>query len=123
MTQSADCSGTQQWAEYLATNGLFIHGSTGENLYVRWVIGTNTITYTPGAASTSWYNEIADYDFSPSFIGGDGFPDTNAMIGHFTQLVWKSSTHLCTACAKGFYNGNLATFVVSRYLPPGNVPG
>ena len=42
------------------------------------------------------------------------------MIGHFTQLVWDSSTKLGCGVAKSASGG---TYVVSRYRPAGNYRG
>ena len=49
------------------------------------------------------------------------------MIGHFTQLVWKDSTHFGVGIATmpgrkfGDY-GNKETFIVAKYSPVGNWP-
>ena len=58
-----------------------------------------------------WYREIDDYNFEkPGFSGS---------TGHFTQVVWKGSTHIGIgrATKKG------KTYVVANYIPPGNVEG
>lgn len=62
-------------------------------------------------AVDAWYNEVKLYDFSK--------PGWNTATGHFTALVWKSTTKLgCainTACSWPTY--------VCQYGPPGNVIG
>jgi hypothetical protein len=62
-------------------------------------------------AVDAWYNEVKLYDFSK--------PGWNTATGHFTALVWKSTTKLgCainTACSWPTY--------VCQYGPPGNVLG
>jgi len=39
--------------------------------------------------------------------------------GHFTQVVWRSSTHLGVGKAEG----TDSDFVVAVYYPPGNMEG
>ena len=62
---------------------------------------------TTSHATEAWYSEVESYDWAnPKFQSG---------TGHFTQVVWKD-------CKKvGF--GHAGTFVVGRYMPPGNVMG
>ncbi|XP_021963628.1 uncharacterized protein LOC110859073 [Folsomia candida] len=90
----------------------------GENLYFsthsRGVQVNGTI------AVTLWYNEIKDYDFQ--FARVKVTSRAESLIGHFTQLVWKSSTDMGTAFATGqLPNGQLVTFIVANYYPAGNV--
>ena len=67
---------------------------------------------------TAWYNEIADYQYSSKGIicpkrGSKG------PIGHFTQVMWSSTTHLgCgyVTCDKG-----RSVSIVCQYGPGGNV--
>ena len=59
------------------------------------------------------YDEIANYNFETGTSNG-------GEIGHFTQLVWDSSTKLGCGVAKSASGG---TFVVARYLPAGNTRG
>lgn len=62
-------------------------------------------------AVTAWYDENKDYDYSnPGYSSG---------TGHFTQVVWKSTSQLgcgVTKCS----NGPLYT---CSYYVPGNVVG
>jgi hypothetical protein len=62
-------------------------------------------------AVDAWYNEVKLYDFSN--------PGWHTATGHFTALVWKSTTKLgCainSACSWPTY--------VCQYGPPGNVIG
>ena len=49
-------------------------------------------------------------------------------IGHFSQLVWKGTTHfgvgIATMPSRRFAEyGNKETFIVAMYTPPGNLPG
>ncbi len=40
--------------------------------------------------------------------------------GHFTQVVWKSSTRLGLGLAAGKHKGSNAYYCVAEYSPPGN---
>ena len=102
----------QNYSNYLASINSMIHSSNkylgsklGENLY--WGPKYSTI----GTASVdAWYSEVKDYDFSnPGYKSG---------IGHFTQLVWKSSENL--GCGVGCGSNNYC-FVTCNYYPAGNV--
>ena len=96
--------------------------SNGENVYVRST-SADSISYTPGEASATWYREINSYTFGPDGIGADGLPIANAAVKDFTQMIWRSSQQMCTACARGTFQGNPAVFVVSHYSPAGNIAG
>ena len=116
----------QEWAKYLAANGLFQHSassqrnSAGENLYVYYTTAPS-IDYATlaNAAVKSWYDEVKLYNYSS--------PGFSLATGHFTQVVWKSSTKLGCGTAKGTKTLNGTTFnafyVVCHYLPAGNVQG
>lgn len=97
----------QEWAEHLLKIRALKHGCTGENLYFS---SSSVPAEVSGKdAVGSWYSEIKDYDFSKP---GFGFN-----TGHFTQVVWKSSTEVGVGKAT---DGKM-TFVVGRYSPPGNI--
>ncbi|XP_066935539.1 uncharacterized protein [Clytia hemisphaerica] len=104
----------QTYAEYLLEFKQWKHDDfrtyngyetgVGENLY--W---SSSASGASTNAVTSWYDEIKNYNYETGKSnGGD--------IGHFTQLVWDSSTKLGCGVAKG----TGGTYVVSRYLPAGN---
>lgn len=57
----------------------------------------------------NWYSEERNYDYNN--------PGFRSNTGHFTQLVWKSTTHVGVGRA---VNGS-TTFVVANYTPAGNV--
>ena len=119
-------STAQRWAEHLAATGQLQHSPSserngaGENLYASYT----TASSIPGnelaeQAVTSWYDEVSDYNYSN--------PGFSANTGHFTQVVWKSSTQLGCGAAQGTasiggtqYN---AFYVVCHYAPAGNVQG
>lgn len=99
----------QRWAEQIGKRGCALQhsgGAYGENL----AAGTKG-TLDAGAVVAMWYREIMSYSFARG-----GF---SMKTGHFTQLVWKSTTQLgCghVAC------GGMDVFVC-QYDPPGNVEG
>ncbi|XP_065724862.2 Golgi-associated plant pathogenesis-related protein 1-like [Drosophila suzukii] len=79
------------------------HNGYGENVY--WA----PLSKQEGKdAVKAWYNEISLYNWN--------YPSFSKQTGHFTQLVWKSSTELGVGFAK---SGN-GIFVVCNYNPPGN---
>jgi uncharacterized protein YkwD len=85
----------------------------GENLWAGY-----GKAFSGAAAVKSWYDELTNpgYDFNnPGFSSG---------TGHFTQVVWKSTTrlgcavHVCKPLKPlGWNPGN---FLVCEYSPPGN---
>jgi len=90
-------------------------GGSGENLAMR-MIGGKVCSNVGGQSTQAWYDEIEFYDFST----GKNKPGTNDAIGHFTQLVWSSSTKL--GCAYSV-NSNGYAYVCCNYDPPGNYIG
>jgi uncharacterized protein YkwD len=92
-----------QSAQAHANKCVFAHSQGsgyGENL--AW--GHQSI----GAAIKDWYDEIHQYNYySPGFAMG---------TGHFTQIVWKTTTEL--GCARG--NCPNMNLWVCQYNPPGN---
>jgi uncharacterized protein YkwD len=82
------------------------HAGYGENL----AAGYRTVS----AAILSWYAEGERYSYQrPGFTPG---------LGHFTQLVWKSSTKLgCGMAACNGKHGTPGNFLVCEYSPAGNV--
>jgi hypothetical protein len=61
---------------------------------------------TPTMAIKMWYNEVNDPGYpwdSPGFSGG---------TGHFTQVVWKETTHVGL--------GQAGCWISANYLPAGN---
>lgn len=61
----------------------------------------------------AWYNEVSQYDFvNPGF---------SQATGHFTCLVWKSSTYFGMGIAINTTTG--AAYISMNTLPPGNILG
>ncbi|CAF0873507.1 unnamed protein product [Adineta ricciae] len=108
----------QQYAEKLAATDTFAHsGNTfngqwmGENLYMYGSSGS-VLTGTGDAPVTSWYNEIADYNWNK--------PGFSMATGHFTQLIWKATTNV--GIGRAVSNSN-QLYVVANYFPGGNMEG
>lgn len=110
MTLSNDLnSSAQSWADNLMAKDRLAHSTTkdGENVFTMY--GSAGIVLKGKEAVESWYNEIKDYQWSnPGFAGN---------TGHFTQVVWKSSTELGVGMAT---NGK-KVYVVGQYRPAGNI--
>ena len=66
--------------------------------------------YTPGQASKVWYDEINEYSYE-----ADKF---ESLTGHFTQMIWKTSTEV----GFGYAQQDESTVVVAFYSPAGNDP-
>lgn len=100
-------SKAQEWAAHLAKSGTLQHGNhkgMGQNLAYK--MGQEL---SAGEFANMWYEEISDYDFNR--------PGFRSSTGHFTQMVWKSSTEMGAAIVT---QGNRA-YVVANYIPPGNI--
>uniref|UniRef100_A0A0N5BDA3 SCP domain-containing protein n=1 Tax=Strongyloides papillosus TaxID=174720 RepID=A0A0N5BDA3_STREA len=98
----------QAYAEYLAKSNTFKHDpnngrlGTGENLAMA---SPSKIHHMVKA----WYDESKKYDFTKNkYTPG---------LGHFTQIVWKSTVKV--GC--GLSSNNRAIYLVCKYSPPGNV--
>jgi glioma pathogenesis-related protein 2 len=84
---------------------------TGENIF--WGGGSEAL---PGSdAVTSWYDEIAAYDFATAQFSDE--------VGHFTQLVWKASTKVGIARAAGQGGEYFETYIVFVFEERGNLEG
>jgi Cysteine-rich secretory protein family len=104
------------WARHLATIDQGQHDPD-----VRGKEGENIFWGTTGAFS---YTQMVDFWGSEKKAFRYGvFPDcrTNrsAVVGHYTQMVWKNTTAVGCALAS---NGK-TDYLVCRYSPPGNVEG
>ncbi|XP_076346921.1 uncharacterized protein LOC143245028 [Tachypleus tridentatus] len=107
------CSIAQEWANYLAETDCFRHRPEqkyGENIYMC-SSSDSQIQISGEVPVDEWYSEIDKYDFGkePSLFNS----------GHFTQVVWRSSTEMGVgkACGKG------KIIVVANYNPAGNIVG
>lgn len=105
-----------RWGRTLIATDRFDHDPNrvqqGENLWAGW-----GRAYSPEEMVDSWISERADYQ-------PGAFPDVSrtgnwADVGHYTQLIWRETTHL--GCATEGRNDK--TILVCRYAPSGNVMG
>jgi len=111
----------QNYSTKMATTNLFQHSGNslyGENLYEQLTSQALTVSLCSQIGNqsvASWYSEIANYNFSnPGFASN---------TGHYTQVVWKSSTMLGMGLGWSIQNGYNYYYVVGQYSPPGNYLG
>ncbi|KAM0937356.1 putative CAP domain-containing protein [Dioscorea sansibarensis] len=86
------------------------NGPYGENLF--W--GSSGSDYSGVDAVNSWVSEGQDYDYNSNTCA------EGKVCGHYTQVVWKSSTSI--GCARVVCN-NGGIFITCNYNPAGNVIG
>jgi len=107
----------QSWADHLAATRCRIEHRPysgkwkqrhGENLFV----GTSGY-YGVADAVKAWESEKSLYHGKP-LNSSNWYPS-----GHYTQMVWRSTSHI--GCAKAECGGNV--IIVCNYDPPGNVLG
>ncbi len=85
----------------------------GENMYWAWS-SPNLPNRSPAAAVQAWANEQPFYDYATnSCIGGE--------CGHYTQLVWSTTTQVGCGQAIWTQNGKNNVFWVCNYAPAGNI--
>jgi len=106
---------SQNWAYYLNFNNVFTHSGSslyGENLAFLQGYGTD-IMFLIKKSIDLWYAEISLYDFN-----NPGFSDAT---GHFTCLVWKSSTKFGMGITLNSKTNSVD--ITMNTSPPGNVLG
>jgi hypothetical protein len=104
------------WARHLATIDQGQHdasarGKEGENI---WWGTTGAFTY--GQMVGFWGSEKKAFKYG---VFPDCRTNRSAVVGHYTQIVWKNT--LTVGCALAS-NGK-TDYLVCRYSPPGNVEG
>ncbi len=107
---------SQSWSNYLLANNKFQHSGSsiyGENLAWFQGYGTDPVTLVK-LSIDMWYDEIKQYDFN--------HPGFSEATGHFTCLVWKSSSSFGLGIAINGNNGGTADITMNT-SPPGNVDG
>ncbi len=107
------------YARELARTGRFAHSPKasrpspqGENL---WMGTRDAFAY--GEMAATWVNERR-------FYRPRAFPDISttgnwADVGHYTQIIWRTTTQVGCALASNEEDD----YLVCRYAPPGNVYG
>lgn len=90
----------------------------GQNLFA------SSNVRTPAQVVASWADEAAHFDYAANRCA------SGQVCGHYTQIVWRSSTQLGCATAEcstgspfGSLNGGRWWNVVCNYAPAGNVRG
>jgi uncharacterized protein YkwD len=107
----------QAWANYLEKDCNMKHRPSsgpwaqkyGENIF--WGGGEE---YTALNASEDWYSEIKEYKYGP--VTNKNYYKT----GHYTQMVWKTTTYIGigkAVCKNG------SVLIVANYSPSGNYIG
>jgi pathogenesis-related protein 1 len=110
----------QGWADHLTSNGCSMYHSGngyGENIYqasaLMWSDGRNELQKkTPQHVTDSWGSEVKFYNYADNSCSG--------VCGHYTQLVWKTTTEV--GCAMSVCGNNSQIWVCS-YYPAGNFVG
>ena len=107
---------SQQWADYLDTYNLFQHSTNtakyGENIAFYKGYGVEIMILLKKAVD-DWYNEVSAYDYNNAVF--------SSATGHFTCLVWKSSTTYGMGISISNSTGEVD--VVMNTYPPGNYVG
>jgi len=115
----------QEWAEYLRDEyGCELQHRAwlgmdeepyGENLYgaTAWGMALST---SPQDVVDAWWSEEAYYDYATN--------SCTRVCGHYTQVMWKGSTHVgCGMAVCDGANGTTSDVWVCNYSPPGNWVG
>ncbi|AET40701.1 CAP domain-containing protein Ecym_6325 [Eremothecium cymbalariae DBVPG len=97
----------QNYADQYDCSGNLVHsnGGYGENLAVGYPNFKDAVD--------AWYDEIREYSFSN--------PTFSRSTGHFTQLVWKSTSQV--GCGFKTCGPTVGTYLICSYDPPGNYIG
>lgn len=106
---------SRNWANYLVKNNLFQHSDTssfGENLAYFQGHTLDPVELIKKSID-AWYDEVKQYKYDDP----QGSPGT----GHFTCLVWKSSTNMAFGISVN--RDTTKAIIVMNTSPPGNVYG
>ncbi|KAF6008871.1 hypothetical protein HII13_003705 [Brettanomyces bruxellensis] len=101
----------QTYADSYSCDGVLSHSG---NKYNGSGLGENLAygyDFDDAGAVTAWYDEISDYNYDD--------PGFSEKTGHFTQVVWKSSTEL--GCGYKYCGSYYGYYIVCNYLPQGNI--
>ncbi|VUC32815.1 unnamed protein product [Clonostachys rosea] len=102
----------QEWADHLASLGSLEHSSVSDQGECLFQTYTGSTPYTD--AVNAFVSEKSSYN-------GETIDSSNYLtFGHYTQVIWKSTTKVGMAKASG---SDGSVYVVARYSPPGNYIG
>lgn len=107
------------WADKLAQTGKFEHSPDESGVEPQ---GENLWAGTPGAYQPEsmvglWVAEKRDY--KPGIFPHNSRSGDVANVSHYTQIVWRETTHVGCSMTRGLREEVL----VCRYSSPGNVMG
>jgi hypothetical protein len=105
---------SQDWSEQLLATNVFQHSGNklyGENLAYFSGYGSDIMVLLKKSID-AWYNEVKYYDFAN--------PGFSSSTGHFTCLVWKSSTSYGIGIS---VDSKSRAYIVMNTSPPGNYVG
>ncbi|MBV8435969.1 MAG: hypothetical protein JOY95_00470 [Silvibacterium sp.] len=104
----------QRWADRLAQDEGCNLVHTKNNIYGENLFGGEGRAFTSLDASRAWYSEISKYHYGV-VTESNWYP-----TGHYTQMVWRSTTQLGMGQAT-CPNGGIV--IVAEYNPRGNYLG
>ena len=116
----------QAWADNLKkTNQCHMRHSKPEGQYGENIFWASAMTWSDGRRELqkissakpvdSWGSEISDYDYAKNSC------KPGKMCGHYTQMVWKTSTKV--GCALAVCEDSQEQVWVCQYQPAGNWVG
>ncbi|CAG2170232.1 unnamed protein product [Oppiella nova] len=110
----------QNLSQRLEFRHSFEHGvgsRYGENLWSSNGTESGYKTLTCKQVVIYWYREIWYYDYDTAGLGST--PQNFTKVGHFTQLVWNTTTDV--GCAKFFNKTTSRIYLACHYYPAGNL--
>merc|ERR1712126_66838 len=109
----------QDWAEKLLKENSLdqLDHSPQSRPYQESLWGGDGSLADPKKIIQDWYSESKDYKYDVEIPDKKTFKEKN--IGHFTQIVWKSTTEL----GVGVASKDGKVIVVAHYSPKGNMLG
>jgi|GEM_PF-263248 len=114
-----DCSlaaTAQAWADTCPSGHSGTSGM-GENIY--W--SGSTRLSTPAQVVGAWASELSAYEYSINYCDGAPYTvDNFAGCGHYTQIVWRTTTRVGCGYANNCSSGRTQPWVCN-YAPAGNI--
>lgn len=108
------CNYSEEWAKILAAKNTLEHRKNnpyGENVFYMYSSDPN-FALSGNTPVDKWYEEMKHHPF--------GKEPSSLKTGHFTQVIWKSSSFLGVGVAQTT-KGHI--YVVANYSPAGNFVG